>query len=65
MFLLYLLHPFLLLMAFNLDSLLEAIGTASGPAQQPPSKEQAIAELEKEVLAPVTDLSSDLWRWQV
>lgn len=54
-------------MAFNLDDLLDAIepGSSASVPTSVPTKAEALAELEHEVLAPVTDLSADLWRWQM
>jgi antiviral helicase SKI2 len=47
--------------SFSTDELGEVLGIS-----RLPSREEALASLEKEVLAPVKDLSGpELWRWQV
>ena len=63
--------------AFSLDTLLEAITDPSSSTSTNtdrlakslgidhlPSKEEAIKQLQEQVLAPVKDLSWELWRWQ-
>lgn len=63
--------------AFSLDTLLEAITDPSSSTSSNtdrlakslgidhlPSKEEAIKQLQEQVLAPVKDLGGELWRWQ-
>jgi hypothetical protein len=63
--------------AFSLDTLLEAITDPSSSTSTNtdrlakslgidhlPSKEEAIKQLQEQALAPVKDLSGELWRWQ-